>query len=83
MPKASKILEAARRSPASLAFAELQRLAEAAGFRLARISGDHFIYTREGIPEVINLQPKGRKNAKPYQVRQVVELIERYGLEVE
>jgi hypothetical protein len=81
--KARRILDAARARPASLSFSELQQLARAAGFSLARISGDHFIYTRPGIPEIINLQPRGRKNAKPYQVRQVVELIDRYRMEIE
>jgi hypothetical protein len=33
----------------------------------------------EGIEEIINLQPKGAK-AKAYQVRQVRQLIVKYGL---
>ena len=43
-----------------------------------RVRGNH-IFTRDGIPEIVNLQPKGRQ-AKAYQVRQVRELIERYDL---
>jgi hypothetical protein len=37
------------------------------------------VYTRQGIVEIINLQPQG-KMAKPYQVRQVVRLIDKYDL---
>lgn len=35
-----------------------------------RIRGDHHIFTRPGVEEILNLQPKGAK-AKPYQVKQV------------
>ena len=35
-----------------------------------RVKGGHHIFTRDGIEEIINLQPKGR-NAKAYQVKQV------------
>jgi hypothetical protein len=83
--KPSRILAAARSSPKSITFGDLQRLVVAAGFVLDRHHGDHAIYIRNGIPEIINLQPrKGDKRmAKPYQVQQVIEILERYGLEVE
>ena len=42
-----------------------------------RIRGDHFIYTRDDIEEIINIQPDGNK-AKPYQVKQVREIILKY-----
>jgi hypothetical protein len=41
--------------------------------------GDHHIFTREGVIEILNIQPRGSK-AKPYQVKQVRELIVSYGL---
>jgi len=44
-----------------------------------RIKGDHFIYTKEDVEEIINLQPKGDK-AKPYQVKQVRNVILKYRL---
>ncbi len=44
-----------------------------------RIRGSHHIFTKEGIEEIINLQPK-RANAKSYQVKQVRNLILRYKL---
>ena len=43
-----------------------------------RIRGDHHIFSHEQVEEVINLQPKGSK-AKAYQVRQVREILTRYG----
>ncbi len=44
-----------------------------------RIKGDHHIFTKPGVDEIINLQPIGAK-AKPYQVRQVRNLIIKYHL---
>jgi hypothetical protein len=40
---------------------------------------DHHIFTREGVVEILNLQPKSGK-AKPYQVKQVRNVIVDYGL---
>ena len=45
-----------------------------------RIKGDHHIFTREGVvEEILSLQPKGSM-AKPYQVKQVRNVIVRYKL---
>jgi predicted RNA binding protein YcfA (HicA-like mRNA interferase family) len=64
----------------NIKFAELQKLLEALGFH-CRIKGDHFIYWKDGVSEIINLQPDGNM-AKPYQVKQVRNLILKYRLEV-
>jgi hypothetical protein len=42
-------------------------------------SGSHHIFTKEGVEEILNLQPKGRQ-AKPYQVKQVRRVILKYRL---
>jgi hypothetical protein len=60
----------------------MQRLVEAFGFRLLRVSGSHHIYGRSGIAEQLNLQNVGGK-AKPYQIRQFLKLVERYNLSIE
>lgn len=44
-----------------------------------RIRGSHHIYTKDGIEEILNLQPKQGK-AKAYQVKQVREVILKYEL---
>ncbi|MEO6849545.1 MAG: type II toxin-antitoxin system HicA family toxin [Mucilaginibacter sp.] len=41
--------------------------------------GSHKIFYKEGIEEIINIQPKGNK-AKPYQVKQIRMLIFKYKL---
>ena len=64
MGRGPKILESARNNPVGLSFADLQYLVVAAGFRLKRTRGDHHIYTREDLVEILNLQPRG-KEANP------------------
>ena len=60
----------------NILFADLQVVLERLGFQ-CRVRGDHFIYTKDGVEEIINLQPKGGQ-AKPYQVKQVRGIILRY-----
>ena len=51
-------------------------------FNLARVTGSHHIFTHPTIQELVNLQEvKGQ--AKPYQIRQFLRLVERYNLELE
>ena len=57
-------------------FADLQRILDGLGFTL-RVRGNHFIYTHPDVDEIINIQPAGSK-AKPYQVRQVREIVLKY-----
>ena len=45
------------------------------------VKGDHFIYYKNGIDEIINIQPEGNK-AKAYQVKQIRNIILKYRLEV-
>ncbi len=44
-----------------------------------RIRGSHHIFSKEGVAEILNLQPKQGK-AKAYQVKQVREIILNYQL---
>ena len=49
-------------------------LVEGFGFDLSRTDGSHHIFTRYGIPELVNLQ-NVRGQAKPYQIRQFLKLV--------
>ena len=63
-------------------FSELTSLAEAYGFVLARITGSHHIYKHPKMTELLNLQNyKGQ--AKGYQIRQFLDLLEKYDLDKE
>jgi hypothetical protein len=64
---------------ADISFSELCTFMNRLGFE-ERISGSHHIFTKEGVEEILNLQPKGAQ-AKPYQVKQVRNLIRKYRLE--
>jgi len=65
-------------SDKNISFNDLCNLLEKLGFN-KRIKGEHFIFYKEGIIEIINLQPANGK-AKPYQVKQVRNLILKYNL---
>lgn len=65
-------------SDANIPFAELRQLLRRLGFD-ERIRGSHHIFTKESVEEILNLQPKGAK-AKPYQVKQVRNVILKYKL---
>jgi len=78
--KQRKLLQKALSSPRNMRFKEMVALVEAFGFRLARVKGSHHIYVHPKVQELINIQDVGGQ-AKPYQVRQFLKLVERYNLE--
>ena len=80
MPETDKTLIQVLRgqSDANMRFADLRGLLQRLGF-VERIRGSHHIFWKEGVEEILNLQPKGGK-AKPYQVKQVRHVILKYRL---
>jgi len=82
MEPAKLLQRLARGDVTNVSFLAMQALVEAVGFRLTRVSGSHHIYSRPGMAELVNLQEvKGQ--AKPYQIRQFLRRVERYGLSLE
>jgi len=65
-------------SDANVQFEDLRWLLRKLGFA-ERIRGDHHIFTREHVLEILNIQPAGSL-AKPYQVRQIRGVILQYDL---
>lgn len=63
----------------NIRFVELRKLILSLDF-YERIKGDHHIYSKNGIPEIINIQPLKDGKAKPYQVKQIRNIILRYKL---
>lgn len=63
---------------ANVAFSAMRSLLAHLSFQ-ERIKGDHHIFTKDGMEEILNLQPRGAK-CKPYQVKQVRSVILRYRL---
>jgi hypothetical protein len=80
MSRPAKTLDKVLRgnADANLAFDDLVGLLRWLGFD-ERVKGGHHIFTRDGVAEILNLQPRAGK-AKPYQVKQVREVIIGNGL---
>ena len=79
MSQIEKLLRKAANNPRDLAFRELRRLVESCGYKLDIIRGSHHIFRHPLVPDRLNLQPVG-KSAKAYQVKQVLEVIQKHNL---
>ncbi|MHB1376216.1 MAG: type II toxin-antitoxin system HicA family toxin [Candidatus Humimicrobiaceae bacterium] len=75
----SKILSGL--SDKDISFLELCSALKHLGFK-ERIKGSHHIFYKDGIKEILNLQPKN-SNAKAYQVKQVRNIIVQYKIKGE
>jgi len=69
-----------RRSDGNVPFDGLCTLLKRLGFE-ERMKGDHHIFTKNGVEEILNLQPNDGKG-KPYQVKQVRDVILKYHLRI-
>ncbi len=66
------------KSDNNIRFADLQKMLDNLSFG-HRIKGDHFIYYRDDILEIINIQPMANK-AKGYEVKQIRLLFKKHGI---
>jgi len=81
MAKAKKTLQKILSGSKNIRFSDMFDLVEAFGFRLSRREGSHHIFINPDIPELVNIQEvKGQ--AKPYQVKQFLRLVERHSLKL-
>jgi len=80
MASAKKLLEQILRgdADANIPFSGVEQLLKRLGFR-ERVKGSHHIFSRDGVTEILNLQPNSGK-CKPYQVKQVRNVIITYRL---
>lgn len=62
----------------NILFSKLRKLLKTLNFK-ERIKGDHHIFYKNNISEIINIQPIGNK-AKAYQVKQIRNIILKYNL---
>jgi predicted RNA binding protein YcfA (HicA-like mRNA interferase family) len=80
--KRRKLLQKIIDGSKNIRFSEMVNLVEGFGFELSRTDGSHHIFFRPDIPELVNLQNvKGQ--AKPYQIRQFLKLVEKHNLKLE
>jgi hypothetical protein len=80
--KRRKLLQKIIGGSKKIKFAEMVNLVEGFGFKLSRTDGSHHIFTRPNIPELVNLQDINGQ-AKPYQMRQFLKLVEQHNLKLE
>jgi len=80
--KRRKILQKILGGSKNIRFADMVSLVEGFSFTRSRTDGSHHIFSRSDIPEIVNLQDvKGQ--AKPYQMRQFLKLVEKHNLKLE
>lgn len=80
--KKAKLLRKLLSGSKNISFSDAVTVAEAFGFRLDRINGSHHIFVHPEISELVNLQ-NNKGKAVPYQIKQLLQLIERYNLQME
>lgn len=66
----------------SVAFRDFVALIEAFGFRHARTKGSHQSFVHPSCPKLLVIQPLG-KDAKRYQIREFLDLVEEFGLDMQ
>ena len=66
----------------NVAFGDLVVLVNGFGFKLERIRGSHHIFKHPMVLEMLNLQEVAGE-AKPYQIRQFLRIVERHNLQLE
>ena len=77
-----KLLARIVNNPKSARFEEVVTILNAFGFHLSRVRGSHHIFIHPDIPELVNLQDV-RGEAKAYQIRQFLKIVERHNLTLE
>jgi predicted RNA binding protein YcfA (HicA-like mRNA interferase family) len=79
--KRRQIYNELKSNPKSIKYRKFVKILDIFGFKIkpGRGKGSHSIYYREDIDEIVNIQDKNGM-AKPYQVKQLVRLIEKYDL---
>ena len=83
MTKRAKLYQQLVANPgAIISFRDFEALLRAFGFVLDRTTGSHRQYVHPAIMRAFPVQPSG-KDAKRYQVREFLELVERYALHME
>ena len=76
-----KILLKIINNPVNVKFQDFILIVEAFEFILVRTKGSHNIFLNKEINEIINVQ-NYKGEAKPYQIKQFLYLVEKYNLEM-
>ncbi len=80
--KPQKILMKILSGSKNIKYTEFVHLIEGFGFYLSRTKGSHNIFVHPDVDEFVNIQNVNGE-AKPYQIKQFLEIVEEYGLQLE
>ena len=81
MGKVKKLFDKVINNPYDVRFDDICKLAEAFGFTCKGGKGSHKVYSQKDIKEILNFQDVKWK-AKPYQVKQFLEIVQEYNLKL-
>ena len=83
MTRIAKLYDKLLANPrASIRYGDFEKLLRAFRFEQNRTKGSHMIWVHPKVPRPFPIQPDG-KDAKSYQIRDFLELVEEYGLYIE
>ncbi|CAN5332097.1 hypothetical protein BH10PSE13_BH10PSE13_20360 [soil metagenome] len=83
MVKPAKLLQRLIQGQHGISFRDFERILIALGFEWKRTKGSHRHYLHPKVPRPFPVQPDKSNDAKRYQIRELLELIEAYGLHIE
>lgn len=74
-----KLFDEIKNNQKNVRFEKFCNLVESFNFKLKGGKGSHKIFSRKGIPEFVNVQNVNGE-AKPYQIKQFIKVVEKYNL---
>ena len=83
MSRNKKLLDAIRNNPKDVRYEDALRAADLIGFTSTGGSGSHCTRSRQGELVQLNFQRIANGRAKPYQVRQLIEMLDKYESEID
>lgn len=81
MVRKQKLYQRLINSQKNVKFNDFLTVMIAFGFSFNRITGSHHIYDHPDVPQSVSIQPN-KSQAKPYQIRQFLRLVEKYNLKL-
>lgn len=78
--KACKLLKKVLAGSKNIRFDDFVTLILGFGFTLERITGSHRVFSHSNVPQTISAQPNQGGQAKSYQIKQFLRLVEKYEL---
>lgn len=82
MSRKNKLYRRILNNQKNVSFADFVLILEAFGFVYSRTKGSHFVYRHQAVKESVSIQSDNGE-AKPYQIRQFLKLVEAYNLKMD